>query len=103
MITLHRDPADIDTPRRQVLVPERILRLDDAARLFGDYPRERMTHLVNVNLFHPRHARVAIQVFGEGVRRERAVASESVHPVAALNPFPSRASCQFCTQLRERT
>lgn len=62
-IVLDPDPPDIDAGRRQVLVPQRVLRLDDAARLFRDYPRERVARLVDVNLPDAGRARVALQVF----------------------------------------
>ncbi len=67
LIALDSDPAYVDPRRRKVLMPQRILSLDDAAGLFGDYPRERMTGLVNMNFLYPCGARVALQVFREGV------------------------------------
>jgi hypothetical protein len=63
LITLHGNPTDVHSRRRQVLVPQRILRLDDAAGLFGNYPRERVTRLVDMNLLNTGRASVALQVF----------------------------------------
>ena len=63
LITLHGNPTDVHPRRRQVLMPQRILRLDDAAGLFGDYPRECVARLMYVNLLNARLARIALQVF----------------------------------------
>jgi hypothetical protein len=41
-------------------MPQCILRLDDASCLFGDYPRERMTGLMNMNLLDACGARIAL-------------------------------------------
>jgi hypothetical protein len=62
LITFHGDPPYIYSRRRYVFMPQRILRLDDAACLFRDYPRERVTRLVNMNLLDARGARVPLQV-----------------------------------------
>lgn len=62
-ITLNSDPAYVDAGRRQVLVPQSVLCLDDAPRLLGNYPREGVARLVDVNLLDARLARVALQVF----------------------------------------
>ena len=63
LITLHGNPPYIHARRRQVLVPQRILRLDDATSLFRNYSRECMTSLVNMNLLNARGVSVALQVF----------------------------------------
>ncbi len=95
LIALNSDPTDVDAGRRKVPVPQRILSFNYTTGLLGNYPRERVARLVDMNLPDPRPARVALQVFREGVRRERragssrpvmprperAVTSESVHPV----------------------
>src|SRR5947209_18685812 len=71
LVTLDGDAPDVDPSRRQILMSQRVLRLDDAARLFGDYPREGVARLVDVHLPQPRLARVPLQVLVEGVGGER--------------------------------
>src|SRR5215213_4791257 len=96
LIALHRDPADIDASRRQVLMSQRILRLHYAAGLLRNYSSESMSRLVNMYLLDAGGARVAFKILRERVRRERragptrsivprperAVTSERTHPVA---------------------
>ena len=70
LITLHCDPTYVHSRRRQVLVSQRILRLNDAAGLFRDYSRERVARLVNMNLTDASGARLTLQVLIEGVGSE---------------------------------
>src|SRR5215213_4827698 len=62
LILLHSDPAYIHTGSSQVLVPQRILRIDDATSHFRNYSRERMTSLVNMNLLNACGSCIAFQV-----------------------------------------
>jgi hypothetical protein len=48
LVALNSDPLYIDTRRRQVLMPERVLRLDDAARRFGCDSRVGVAQLMDV-------------------------------------------------------
>ena len=63
LIAFHCYPTYVDAGRRQILMSQRILRLHDAAGLFGDYPRERVARLVNMNLLDSSGARIPLQVF----------------------------------------
>ncbi len=60
LITLNGNSPDIHASRCKVLMPQSVLRLNDAAGLFRNYPRERMARLVNVNLLNTGRARVAL-------------------------------------------
>src|SRR5215210_2757762 len=65
------DAPHVGPRRRQIHMPQRLLRLREAARLFGDHARERVPRLVDVYLLDAGLACVALEVLGEGVRGER--------------------------------
>src|ERR1044071_4716484 len=95
LIMLHGNSTYIHSGSGQVLVPERVLSLDDAAGLLGDYPREGVARLVDVHIPYPRLACVPLQVLVEGVGGEwraglpRPVVPRPERPRAAQRIRPS--------------
>ena len=70
-VALDGDAPDIGARCSQILVPECILRLDDAAGLLSNYPGKGVTGLMDVYPPQSCLARIPLQVLVEGVRGER--------------------------------
>ena len=70
LVNLDRDPLHVDTSSRRVLVIKRLLRVREAASLFGDDPCIGVAGLVDVNFLDASLACIDLQVLSEGARGE---------------------------------
>src|SRR5687767_3869285 len=64
-VLLHRDGLHVGLRRTRMLVVERVLRLDHAARILGEDPREGVPGLVEVDVLDARTVGVGLQVLDE--------------------------------------
>src|SRR5215210_6408968 len=62
---------DVDARRRRVLMIQSLLRLEEAARLFGHDPRVGVTGLVDMDVRDVDLPGIDLQVLGERARGER--------------------------------